>query len=72
MRYDHLPATGGVREQSRKVKRFAVEHQVLAVVAQVEFESICESGTSYLSLKRVGPGAFNVGFIAPTCTALPC
>ena len=30
-----------------------------------------ESSLSYYSFKRLDPGAFNVGFIGSTCTALP-
>ena len=30
-----------------------------------------ESGPSYFSFKRLDPGAFNMGFIGSTCTALP-
>jgi hypothetical protein len=30
-----------------------------------------ESNLSYFSFKRLGPGAFNVGLIGSTCTALP-
>ena len=30
-----------------------------------------ESGSSHVSLKRLVPGAFNVGLIGSTCTALP-
>jgi hypothetical protein len=31
-----------------------------------------EGGSSYHSFKRLVPGAFNVGSIGSTCTALPC
>ena len=31
-----------------------------------------ETGPPYLSFKSIDPGAFNVGLIGSTCTALPC
>jgi len=45
-----------------------------AVAAQVEIENkieAVESNLSYFSFKRLIPGAFNVGWIGSTCTALP-
>jgi len=43
----------------------------LAVAAQAEFESKVSRRSSYYSCKRLAPGAFNMGFIGSTCTALP-
>jgi len=37
----------------------------------VKLKAKFESGSSHVSLKRLVPGAFNVGLIGSTCTALP-
>ena len=55
-------------------ERFHVRHGVPAphgVAAQIEFESKVGKQSSCCSFKCLVPGAFNVGLIGSTCTALP-
>ena len=46
---------------------------VLRVVQRrkLKLKAKVESGSSCFTFKRLVPGAFNVGFIGSTCTALP-
>ena len=37
----------------------------------LKFKANIESGSSYFNFKSLVPGAFNMGFIGSTCTALP-
>ena len=57
-----------------RVYQVRVEHhcQILGVAAQVVvLKAKLDSSLSYYSFERLFPGAFNVGFIGSTCTALP-
>ena len=63
---------GAVREANDDARRVG---RVLAAAAQVEIESKIDAKLKAIhpqvSFKRLVPGAFNVGFIGSTCTALP-